>query len=375
MHLTRLSVINFKNYEQAEFEFSSEVNCLVGRNGEGKTNVLDAIHYLSLCKSYFNPIDRHNIKHNEGMFMVQGTFEVDGKQDEIHCGVKKGQKKSFKRNKKDYTKLAEHIGRYPVVMITPYDNDLIIDGSEVRRKLLDSIISQYDKKYLDELIAYNKAVQQRNALLKQFADSRSFNEDAMEVWDQLLVTHGEYIHEQRTAFFKEFMPLFDSQFKIISGGVEEAGLRHKSQLEGTSLKNALKNNIKRDLQLGYTTQGVHKDDLIFEINGHAVKRFASQGQQKSFLIALKLAKYHFMKMKKGTRPILLLDDIFDKLDASRVAYLIEQVSGEEFGQVFITDTDDSRVPDLLTGKGADVKVFTIKAGKVADETRVERAIA
>lgn len=375
MHLSKLSLINFKNYTEAEFEFGSSLVCLTGNNGEGKTNVLDAIHYLSLCKSYFNPIDSHNIKYNEQLFMVQGSFNNGKHEDLIHCGVKKGQKKSFKKNKKDYKRLADHVGLYPVVMITPYDTDLIIEGSEIRRKLLDSIISQYDRKYLDELIAYNKALSQRNALLKQFAENGSFSQESIEIWDAQLTEHGRYIYNCRAAFFEQFIPLFQQQYNTISGGVEEAHIAYKSHLAGAGLDELLKQSIDRDQRVQYTTKGVHKDDLEFEINGHPVKRYASQGQQKSFLIALKLAQYHFISRKKEMNPILLLDDIFDKLDSDRVKHLLDQVSGENFGQVFITDTHPSRVHDMLLPIGADHQVFKIKAGNIVEQEGIEPAVA
>jgi DNA replication and repair protein RecF len=362
VHLKSLSLLNFKNYEEADLSFTNEVNCFVGNNGEGKTNLLDAVHYLSFCKSYFNPIDSQNIRFEQDYFMVQGTFEKAEKEEAVYCGMKRGQKKQVKRNKKEYSRLADHIGLFPVVMISPNDSELITEGSEVRRKFVDSIISQYDRTYLDNLIQYNKALTQRNALLKQFYEGRYFDADSLDVWDMQLVALGQRIHEGRKAFLNDFIPLFQEYFEFITKGKETVGLSYRSQLNDGDFDALLKEAIGKDRGAKHSTVGIHKDDLLLEISGHPLKKFGSQGQQKSFLIALKLAQFDCIKRVKEMVPILLLDDIFDKLDHTRVKRLMELVSDRKFGQIFITDTSSERVPDLFTDIPIEFKLFTIKNG-------------
>lgn len=364
MHLKSLSLLNFKNYEEANLAFSNEVNCFVGNNGEGKTNLLDAIHYLSFCKSYFNPIDSQNIRFEQDFFMLRGGFENGDKEDVISCALKRGQKKQVKRNKKEYQRLADHIGLFPVVMITPNDSELITEGSEIRRKFIDSIISQYDRGYLENLISYNKALSQRNALLKRFYEGRYFEADTLEVWDLQLVELGKRIHTGRKEFLANFIPLFQDYFAFISQGKDEVTLNYKSHLNDADFGDVLKDAQQKDRAVQYTTVGIHKDDLLFQISGHPIKKFGSQGQQKSYLIALKLAQFDCIKQVKESHPILLLDDIFDKLDKSRVKRLMELVSDHKFGQIFITDTNRERVPDLFEEIEVEFKLFTIENGAV-----------
>ena len=365
MYLQTLSVLNFKNYAEAELSFSARINCFSGNNGEGKTNLLDAIHYLSFCKSFFNPIDSQNIRHEETFFMIQGVFQRNEEREEVYCAQKRNYKKQFKRNKKEYTRLADHIGLFPVVMISPADADLISEGSESRRKFMDSVISQYNRNYLDDLINYNKALSQRNALLKRFAESRSFDKESLEVWNDQLMSYGNKIFLERKSFINAFIPTFQQYYELISGGKEKVSLEYISQLNSVDFEELLANALSKDKVLQHSTSGIHKDDLQFGIEKFPVKKFASQGQQKSYLIALKLAQFDFIKKIKNTAPILLLDDIHDRLDELRVQQLMDLVSSEQFGQVFITDTNASKIEALFKGKKAALKMFHIKNGMVS----------
>ena len=365
MFLKKLSVLNFKNYPEAELSFSKQVNCLTGNNGEGKTNILDAIHYLSFCKSFFNPIDSQNILHNASFFMVQGIFEMPDQDDEIYCGLKRNQKKQFKRNKKEYSRLADHIGIYPLVMISPADSELITEGSESRRRFIDSVIAQFDRDYLERLINYNKVLSHRNALLKQFGDSRQFDKTSLEIWDMQLIEHGKSVHASRQNFIKNFVSTFQTYYELISGGKEKVNIQYISHLNENTFEEVLEKALNRDRAIEYTSVGIHKDDLEFTINDYPIKKFASQGQQKSFLIALKLAQFDFIKKIKNITPILLLDDIYDKLDDLRVKQLMEIVSSDKFGQLFITDTHPSRLADLFQSGDVDIKVFNIVNGNVS----------
>jgi DNA replication and repair protein RecF len=366
MFLKHLSLINFKNYASFEANFSEKINCFVGNNGMGKTNLLDAIYYLSFCKSFFNSIDSQNIKHNEGFFVLQGTFNKFEEDIEVYCGIKRNQKKIFKKNKKEYERLSDHIGQFPLVMISPGDAELINGSSEIRRKFLDSIISQYDKLYLDKLISYNQVLKQRNTLLKQFFESRSFDSETLEIWDEQLIIHGRIIIEIRENFLKEFIPIFNKYYRFISNSAEEVTLTYENSLSDRDFKGALLASLPRDRALHYTTVGPHKDDLEFNINGFSLKKFASQGQQKSYLLALKLAQLEFIKDKKNTKPLLLLDDVYDKLDEERFTKLIEMVSSNDFGQIFITDTHPERMQKLFNEKNIDHKVFLVEDGAVTE---------
>lgn len=360
MHLKKISVLNFKNYPEAQLDFNSHINCLTGNNGEGKTNILDAIHYLSFCKSFFNPIDTQNILHEAPFFLIQGIFDANDKEEEIYCGLKRNQKKQFKRNKKEYQRLADHIGLFPLVMISPADSELITEGSESRRKFIDSVIAQFDRAYLENLINYNKVLSQRNALLKQIADSGKFEKESLEIWDDQLVAYGIKVYDTRKSFINKFIPIFQKYYELISGGRELVGIEYNSHLNTSGFKEVLENALKRDRMMEYTTVGIHKDDLEFTINSHPLKKFASQGQQKSFLIALKLAQFDYIKNIKEVTPILLLDDIYDKLDDLRVKQLMELVSSDNFGQLFITDTHPTRLAEIFNKGNADFKVFSIK---------------
>ncbi len=364
MYLEKITLINFKNYEQLDLELSPKINCFVGNNGAGKTNLLDAVHYLSFCKSYFNPIDSQNIRYSADFFMIQGQFFRLGEQENIYCGVKRNKKKNFKRNKKPYRKFSEHIGLIPVVIITPNDTALILEGSEERRKFIDGIISQYDKTYLEKLIRYNRALNQRNQLLKAFAQNNKFDATSIEVWDEQLADLGQYIYLKRVDFIDKLLPIFKKYYELISLQAENINLTYQSQLHKQNLKSLLKTNRKKDLTLEYTSVGAHRDDLNFSIEGHALKKNASQGQQKTFLIALKLAQYDFIKEVIHFEPVLLLDDIFDKLDKNRVEQILKLLVDNHFGQIFFTDTNQQRLENILNKVGGDYSVFYIEEGKI-----------
>ena len=364
MWLQKLSVINFKNYSEAELSFSQTVNAFTGNNGAGKTNLLDAIHYLSLCKSYFNPMDSQQIKQGEDLFIIQGSFKKDEKDETIYCGLKRAQKKVFKRNKKEYQRLADHIGSFPLVMISPNDISLIIEGSEERRKFIDNVISQTDSSYLDELIIYNKNLLNRNALLRQIAVSGKYDPSLMEIYDQQLIISGTRIFEKRKVFMLQFRNIFNKHYRYLSEEAEEVELVYDSPLLQNDFQTLLKRNLERDRILERTTAGIHKDELSFTIHGMALKKFGSQGQQKSFLIALKLAQYSFLYQEKGFEPLLLLDDIFDKLDSRRTTKLMQMVSDKDFGQIFITDTSRERVESIFEKLKVEVRVFEVESGKL-----------
>ncbi len=359
MVLNTLSVLNYKNFESQTFSFDTKINCFVGSNGVGKTNVLDAIYHLAFGKSYFNPISSQNIKHDEEFFVVDGMFEKDERVEKIIVSLKKGQKKIIKRNGKAYDKFSDHIGFIPLVIISPADRDLIIEGSETRRKFIDSVISQSDKSYLNNLINYNKILSQRNALLKYFALNNTFNAQTLQVYNEQLNSYGNEIFKSRASFLETFIPIFKMRYHAISNHQEEVNLSYKSDLFDDTLGALLQKNINKDKALQYTSVGVHKDDLNFEISEFPIKKFGSQGQQKSFLVALKLAQFDFIKQRSGVSPILLLDDIFDKLDEHRVAQIIELVDNKDFGQLFISDTHAERTEHIVKQVHQSYKMFKL----------------
>jgi DNA replication and repair protein RecF len=359
MYLQKLSLVNYKNLTHQVFDFKERINCFVGCNGVGKTNVLDAIYYLSFAKSYFNSVAVQNIRHGEDFFMLEGAYIQEGREEVILCSLKKGQKKIVKRNGKAYEKFSEHIGKFPLVIISPADRDLIVEGSETRRKFIDNVISQQNQSYLKTLISYNKILVQRNALLKYFAANRTFDAVNLEVYNQQLILYGEIIHKERKEFLKIFIPIFNERYKTISQGKEEVNLVYRSQLLEADFFDILKDSLVKDKMLQYTSSGVHKDDLVFEIGGYPIKKFGSQGQQKSYLIALKLAQFDFIKAQSKVVPILLLDDIFDKLDENRVTQLISLVNNDQFGQIFITDTHAERTEEVVKRINKSYKMFEL----------------
>ncbi len=360
MFLQKLSLLNFKNYEIAELAFSDKINCFTGNNGVGKTNLLDAIHYLSFCKSFYNPADSQNIRHGQDFFAIHGSFLRNaGSSQMVQCIQKRNQRKRFLLNKKEYDRLADHIGSFPLVMISPYDRDLINEGSEVRRKYIDSVISQFDKLYLDDLIQYNKALTQRNALLKSFAEKNFFDQAQLEVWDEQLIRLGQILFEKRKGFLEAFIPIFQHYYTYLSGGIEKVDVKYDSQLREGGMEILLGESLNRDRAAQFSTVGIHKDDLEFTLDGFQVKKYGSQGQQKSFVVAIKLAQFDYTRDIKGYMPVLLLDDIFDKLDDVRVQQLISLVSNNNFGQVFITDTSEERIRRIFEAMEIDHKFFSL----------------
>lgn len=351
--------MNFKNIEAQTFNFEKKINCFVGNNGVGKTNVLDAIYYLSFAKSYFNPIAGQNIRHNQDFFMVEGDYFVNERSEKIICSLKRGQKKILKRNGKVYERFSDHIGQFPLVIISPADRDLIIEGSETRRKFIDGVISQQDKQYLSSLIAYNKILNQRNALLKFFAANRTFDALNLNVYNEQLIQYGVEIHKKRKEFLVKFAPIFNEKYQVISSDNEQVSLTYKSQLNDISFEELLAKQLEKDKVLQYTSAGVHKDDLVFGIGEYPIKKFGSQGQQKSYLIALKLAQFEFIKRQSQMTPILLLDDIFDKLDENRVAQIVNLVNNDEFGQIFITDTHFERTENVVKLSNNPYQIFNL----------------
>lgn len=370
MWLKRISILNYKNLEQVELAFSHKMNCIIGKNGMGKTNLMDAVYYLSFCKSSTNPIDSQNIRHEQDFFVIQGFYETDdGEPEEVYCGLKCRQKKQFKRNKKEYTRLSDHIGLIPLVMVSPADSLLIAGGSEERRRFMDVVISQFDREYLDALIRYNKALAQRNTLLKSEAEP----EDAlMEVWEEMMASAGETVYRKRLAFIEEFIPIFQSYYSYISQDREQVSLTYQSHVAEGDLLALLRESRQRDRIMGYSLKGVHKDDLVMLLGDFPIKREGSQGQNKTYLIALKLAQFEFLK-RTGSRttPLVLLDDIFDKLDASRVEQIVKLVASDNFGQIFITDTNRDHLDKILRKIEGDYKLFEVDNGEVSERKEAD----
>jgi len=361
MYLKHINIINFKNITQAELSFTPGINCFVGSNGSGKTNMLDAFYYLSFCKSSFNSADSVNIKHDEAFFVIQGEFDRNDENEHIYCGIKRNQKKQFKRNKKEYSKLSDHIGLLPLVMISPSDEQLITEGSEQRRKYIDSVVSQYDKVYLNRVIRYNRVLQQRNALLKQLRETRG-DARSLDIWDVQLAELGEMIFDQRRNFINELEPVYSHYHSYLSGETDNVTLEYRSHLQEGDIRKQLEQNRQKDIILGYTSRGVHKDDIDLLLDGYPIKKTASQGQKKTFVISLKLAQFDFLFKHGDIKPILLLDDIFDKLDEMRGERLIDLVAKDHFKQIFITDTRQKHLNLLLKKINKESKIFNVEKG-------------
>lgn len=359
MIIQKLQIINFKNHTQKNFDLSPQINCFVGNNGAGKTNILDALHYISVGKSFLGNSDFNNIKHDEDFFSLEAEVLGNEKTDIIKIILPKESKKSIKKNEKTYDRLSEHIGFLPSVIISPYDSNLISDSGESRRKFIDAMISQTDSEYLYNLIQYQKTLQQRNALLKIFAKNRYFDAENLEIYNEPLSKFGTEIFNKRKSFLAELLPFVQHYYEIISGAKEDINLIYHSDLHEDNFKNILNKSLEKDRILTYTSRGVHKDDLLFEMNGNLIKKIGSQGQQKSFLIALKLSQMSRIKKLTGKTPILLLDDIFDKLDDLRVSQLISLVNQENFGQIFLTDTSRERTESIVKRINEESKIFEL----------------
>ena len=360
MILKKLSILNYKNIREATLELSPKMNCFIGQNGVGKTNVLDAVYYLSFCRSATNPIDSAVIRHDEPFCMIEGEYEDDMV---ISVGMKRGQKKHFKRNKKEYKRLSEHIGLIPLVVVAPSDTLLIEGSSEERRHLMDIVISQYDRGYIDALTRYNNAHQQRNILLKQ--EDQMFDPMLMELWEEQMAEAGEQIYAKRSAFIEELTPVFQAYYQQISEGREQVGLQYVSHCQRGPLLDVIRRDRAKDQAVGYSLHGVHRDDLIFTLGDHPMRREGSQGQNKTYVIALKLAQFEFLKRTASqTTPLLLLDDIFDKLDSHRVEQIVRLVSSDNFGQIFITDTNRDHLDQILSTSALDYKIFHVENGEI-----------
>ena len=357
--LTKISIINYKNISDKEYELDPKINCFVGNNGVGKTNILDAIYHLSMGKSYFNVKNDQLIKNTKNYMLIDGIFKLNDKNEGIVCSLKIGEKKVLKRNGKAYKKFSNHIGLIPVVIISPYDNDLINEGSSERRKFIDSIISQNDKEYLTNLIAYTRVIQNRNKLLKQYNKSVDFDLDTIRVYDDQIFKLSDPIFKVREKFIQDFIPLVLEKYKQISDDKEKISINYKSDLSNNSINDLIRDSFQKDVILQYTSTGLHKDDFIFNLDDNRIKKFGSQGQQKSFLIALKLAQFDYLKNKTGNSPILIMDDIFDKLDLLRVKRIVEMVNSTNFGQLFLSDTDKERIDKVLSGLNLTSKIFEV----------------
>lgn len=363
MFLSKLSITNYKNIKEAELCFSPKMNCLIGHNGEGKTNLLDAVYYLSFCRSAHSSTDSSVIRHDDDFFMLDGTYINDEGEDEsVFCGMKRGTKKHFKRNKKEYKRLSAHIGLIPLIFVSPSDSIIIEGGSEERRRLMDVVISQYDGTYIEALNRYNKALMQRNSLLRAEEEPDA---ELLSLWEEQMAEYGVTVYEKRNAFIEQLTPLFQRFYRSISQEKEVVSLRYVSHCQRGKLLDVIQRDRSKDRTVGYSLHGVHRDELEMLIGGYPIKREGSQGQNKTYVIALKLAQFDFLKrVCAKTTPILLLDDIFDKLDASRVEQIVRIVAGEDFGQIFLTDTNRDHLDQILRGSSLDYKLFNVEQGVI-----------
>lgn len=364
MVLRLLELVHFKNYREAFFEFSGNLNCFSGSNGAGKTNILDAVHFLSLTKSNFPVADSLCILQGEDFALVKGDFLRGGEGESVWCTLQQGKRKIIKRDGKEYQRLSDHVGQYPVVMVSPYDIRLIIDGGEERRKFVNAVISQYDHTYLNALIQYDRLLVQRNAMLK----TRVADSELISVLDMQLAPLASQIYSVRSSYVEEIVPYFNHYYQEISGKEEMVSVHYRSEVDPDNFAQQLEAALGRDTAIGHTTAGIHRDDIEMLLGGIEIRKIGSQGQQKTFLIALKLAQFGYMFAKTGTKPLLLLDDVFDKLDEQRVANLIRLVSGDSFGQIFITDTHPARIDALLAASNTEHRHFTVANGTILKHT-------
>lgn len=366
MHLEKLTLYNFKNYEDAALELSPEVNCFFGLNGSGKTNLLDAVYYLSLTKSASHASDLQNIRQGESQFFIKGQFLNKKNRTEVLCSFTQGSKKLMREDGNDYKKMSEHIGKYPLVLIAPNDIELIWDGSEQRRKFFDGQLSQMDHAYLENLITYTQILRQRNGMLKLFSERGSVDQDLLDSYDNTLVPAANFIHGKRKSFLTKYHPLFEKWYRQLAGkeAKESVSISYRSDLEEADFAELLKKNLPRDIMLQRTTSGIHRDDFLFSLNTGELKKFGSQGQQKSFLIGLKLAEFQMLAQATKKNPLLLLDDIFDKLDDTRIIKLMSLVSDGNFGQIFITDARSGRSREILKEAGVNARIFEVENGSV-----------
>lgn len=364
MILRKLSILNYKNIREAQLNFSPKINCFVGNNGMGKTNTIDAIHYLSFCRSITTSTDSYLINHDSDFFMLEGEYDHKGDEERIFCGMKRGSRKHVKRNNKEYKRLSEHLGLIPVILISPSDTALVDGGSEYRRKMMDIVISQYNPSYVDTLTRYSNALQQRNALLK---NEEITDMSLIELWEEEMAREGERIFSMRSDFVNRLQPAFINVYQKVSMNHEVPEMKYVSHCQRGPLLEVIQRDRHKDLAVGYSLHGVHRDDIEMSIDGFPLRREGSQGQLKTFVIAMKLAQFDLLCNTVSTStPLLLLDDIFDKLDRERVEQIIELVSGDSFGQIFITDTNLAHIDRILKKSKHKYKLFTIKDG-VIDE--------
>ncbi|MBK6265534.1 DNA replication/repair protein RecF [Marivirga sp. S37H4] len=362
MKLQNIRLIQFKNYSKSDFEFVEGINCLLGKNGVGKTNILDAIHYLAFTKSAFNSVDKDNILHNEKFFSIKAQFQKDGKKVDMLCAVQLGEKKMIRWEGKEYERLSDHIGKLPLVMIIPQDTDIVREASEMRRKFFDNLLCQVDQKYLQLLVKYNHLLKQRNALLKSLGEQNRFEISRIEPYDELMIPLAIEIAECRKQLMKQFLPVFSTYYKDLSDGREDVDIIYQTTVDN-NFAEIFKSRRQKDFQQGRTTLGAHRDDFLFTIDAYPLKKFGSQGQQKSFVIALKLAQFELLHLAKSQKPLLLLDDIFDKLDDKRIAYLLKMMADGRFGQIFLTDARPERSRNYLDALEIEKKYFQLNDNK------------
>ena len=364
MFLETLRLYNFKNYAEVELYPDPKINCFLGKNGSGKTNLLDAVHYLAFTKSAINPTDTQNIRFKETQFLIKGRFSIEGRQKEVVCAFQHGQKKVVREDDQDYLKFSDHVGKYPVVLITPQDIELIWGSAEQRRRFFDTLLSQLDRFYLESLIAYNHQMKQRNTLLRRFSESGAVDTELLASYDYAICIAGNYIHQSRKNLLQEFIPKLKMHYRFIAQDSEAVDIQYRSDLDQGDFATQLKNHVQRDILLQRTSCGVHRDDFLFLLNRNDLKKIGSQGQQKSFLISLKLSEFQIIADKKGLKPILLLDDIFDKLDDDRIHHLMKLVAEGMFGQIFITDARKDRSRSILEDAGIEAKIFVVENGNL-----------
>ena len=360
MYLKKLVLINFKNIAQAEITLSERLNCFVGDNGAGKTNVLDAVYYLSVSKAALTMTDGQSVRHGEDFFVVEGTYAGDsGSNDTVNCSFLRRSGKVLKLNGKEYDRMADHVGRFPVVMVSPQDSVLITDAAEERRRYLNAFLSQLDRDYLASLMRYNAVLAERNRFLKSSSD-----EQMLQIYDMQLADHAARIYERRRDIIERMRPLVAEFYRQLSDDREQVEIEYRSELASASMGELLLASRERDIVNGFTTSGVHRDDMSLRIGGYPLRKYGSQGQQKSFLMSLKLAQYRILAEVCGERPLLLLDDLFDKLDTSRVENLLSLVAGDGFGQIFITDCNRSRLETILSHAGEKYALFMVEGGDI-----------
>ena len=371
MILKKLSIINYKNISETTLELSPKINCFIGNNGMGKTNILDAVYYLSFCKSHSSAVDSQIVRHDSDFFVLEGDYvDEEGNEEQIYCGMKRGSRKHFKRNKKEYKRLASHIGLIPLILVSPSDTMLVEGGSEMRRKMIGIVISQYRPDYLEALVRYNTALQQRNALLKMEEEP---DLSLMELWEEEMAREGERIYVARNDFLERLTPVFENFYRQVSECCETVSLNYVSHCQRGPLLEVIRRDRFKDRAVGYSLHGVHRDDIEMLIDGFPLRREGSQGQTKTFVVSLKLAQFDFLcQTTTHTQPLLLLDDIFDKLDSHRVEQIVKIVSDDRFGQIFITDTNRDHLDEILRHSNHDYRIFAVKNGEISIQCSEEK---